>query len=189
MTKLQSIRGARSLLCRSLSGAGGTSGNATLPASISNVSHLAGRHVEDGLWVRVSSAIPRDALWSFRRSFSDRADCCNPVGMSETEYNRIADECIDALSEKIEEFLEDAGVEPYDVESSMGVLTVKLGEKGTFVINKQTPNRQIWFSSPVSGPFRYDPVGDKWLYGRDSHSLHDKLQEEISELIGKKLEF
>lgn len=30
-----------------------------------------------------------------------------------------------------------------------GVLTVKLGQKGTFVINKQTPNRQIWLSSPV----------------------------------------
>ena len=30
-----------------------------------------------------------------------------------------------------------------------GVLTVKLGKLGTFVMNKQTPNRQIWLSSPV----------------------------------------
>lgn len=31
-----------------------------------------------------------------------------------------------------------------------GVLNVNLGGgKGTFVINKQTPNRQIWLSSPV----------------------------------------
>jgi len=30
-----------------------------------------------------------------------------------------------------------------------GVLTVKLGRRGTYVINKQTPNRQIWLSSPV----------------------------------------
>jgi frataxin-like iron-binding protein CyaY len=30
-----------------------------------------------------------------------------------------------------------------------GVLTVRLGRHGTFVINKQTPNRQIWLSSPV----------------------------------------
>jgi frataxin-like iron-binding protein CyaY len=33
---------------------------------------------------------------------------------------------------------------------------VKLGRRGTYVINKQTPNRQIWLSSPVrcagSGP-------------------------------------
>jgi frataxin len=31
----------------------------------------------------------------------------------------------------------------------MGVLTIRLGDKGTFVINKQAPNRQIWLSSPV----------------------------------------
>lgn len=29
------------------------------------------------------------------------------------------------------------------------VLTLKLGELGTYVLNKQTPNRQIWLSSPV----------------------------------------
>ncbi len=29
------------------------------------------------------------------------------------------------------------------------MLTVKLGSKGTYVLNKQTPNRQIWFSSPI----------------------------------------
>jgi len=29
------------------------------------------------------------------------------------------------------------------------VLTVKLGELGTYVLNKQTPNRQLWLSSPV----------------------------------------
>ena len=37
-----------------------------------------------------------------------------------------------------------------------GVLTVRLGDFGTYVINKQTPNRQIWMSSPLSGPVRYD---------------------------------
>jgi frataxin-like iron-binding protein CyaY len=30
-----------------------------------------------------------------------------------------------------------------------GVLTLKLGELGTYVINKQSPNKQIWMSSPV----------------------------------------
>ena len=30
-----------------------------------------------------------------------------------------------------------------------GVLTLKLGDKGTYVINKQPPNKQIWLSSPV----------------------------------------
>lgn len=30
-----------------------------------------------------------------------------------------------------------------------GVLTLKLGLHGTYVINKQPPNKQIWLSSPL----------------------------------------
>ena len=31
-----------------------------------------------------------------------------------------------------------------------GVLTVKISDSwGTYVINKQTPNKQIWLSSPI----------------------------------------
>lgn len=59
---------------------------------------------------------------------------------------------------------------------------------GTYVINKQPPNREIWLSSPISGPKRYGyfiakdsqdktEVGS-WLYYRDFTSLHDLLLEE-----------
>lgn len=41
----------------------------------------------------------------------------------------------------------DIGVDCWFVQQ--GVLTLKLGAKGTFVVNKQAPNRQIWLSSPV----------------------------------------
>jgi frataxin len=90
-------------------------------------------------------------------------------------------------------------------QQQQGVLTVKLGQHGTYVINKQTPNRQIWLSSPVSGPFRYDhrppiaadgegaaaaasaassPEGS-WIYARDSHGLEAKLERELEGLIGR----
>ena len=45
--------------------------------------------------------------------------------------------------------IEEANVEDADIELSQGVLTLKLGGLGTYVINKQAPNRQIWMSSPV----------------------------------------
>lgn len=35
------------------------------------------------------------------------------------------------------------------------VLTLKLGELGTYVLNKQTPNRQLWLSSPVRYPISW----------------------------------
>lgn len=35
------------------------------------------------------------------------------------------------------------------------MLSLVLPPNGTYVINKQPPNKQIWLSSPVSGPDRY----------------------------------
>jgi hypothetical protein len=37
-----------------------------------------------------------------------------------------------------------------------GVLSIQLGGAGTFVLNIQAPNRQVWLSSPTSGPARYN---------------------------------
>jgi len=35
-------------------------------------------------------------------------------------------------------------------------LNINLGKHGFWVINKQAPNQQIWWSSPISGPRRYE---------------------------------
>jgi hypothetical protein len=53
------------------------------------------------------------------------------------------------------------------------VLNVTVGGHGTFVLNKQAPNKQLWLSSPVSGPLRYDFCVDsaRWLNSRDQHSM------------------
>jgi frataxin len=73
-----------------------------------------------------------------------------------------------------------------------GVLTIELVGKGTYVLNKQPPNKQIWLSSPVTGPKRFDwvvvgesmnqkedgGVGD-WIYIRDGTSLTELLKKEI----------
>ena len=77
----------------------------------------------------------------------------------------------------------------FDLVSEMGVLTIKLGPHGTYVINKQTPNRQIWMSSPVSGPLRYDYDSQRrvWYYKRDGHSLHERLASELVQLCGGEL--
>jgi len=71
-------------------------------------------------------------------------------------------------------------------------LTISFPEVGTYVINKQPPNKQIWLSSPKSGPKRYDWVifGEgqdqkegtgtgEWIYLRDGSSLNDVFMEEI----------
>lgn len=69
-----------------------------------------------------------------------------------------------------------------------GVITITIAPIGTYVINKQPPNKEIWLSSPISGPKRYgyfiekDSQGKteegKWLYYRDLTTLRELLLEE-----------
>ncbi|XP_077079763.1 frataxin, mitochondrial [Siphateles boraxobius] len=102
--------------------------------------------------------------------------------LTETDYGRLADETMDALSDYFEDLTDEnfTGMD-YDVVFSSGVLTVKVGsDHGTYVINKQTPNRQIWLSSPTSGPKRYDWTGERWVYAHDGVTLHSLLSKELS---------
>ncbi|XP_074651142.1 frataxin, mitochondrial-like isoform X2 [Tubulanus polymorphus] len=121
-----------------------------------------------------------------------RTFCSEPIkNLSEAQYHSVADETLDSLTEKFED-LGDSGVtrEEYDVVLGQGVLTVKIGgDHGTYVINKQGPNKQIWLSSPKSGPKRYDFNGKEWVYKHESFSLHELLTLEISELFEKEVNF
>ncbi|CAI9553883.1 unnamed protein product [Staurois parvus] len=110
--------------------------------------------------------------------------------LDETTYERLVADTLYALAE----FFEDLADQPftpvdYDVSFGNGVLTVKVGsDVGTYVINKQTPNRQIWLSSPSSGPKRYDWTGTMWVYSHDGVSLHQLLEQELSLALNTKLD-
>jgi len=108
-------------------------------------------------------------------------------------FERVCEETLDSLSEYIEELVEQAShLQSADVGYSSGVLTMNFGPPyGTYVINKQSPNRQIWLSSPVSGPKRYDYVvnGSSWIYKHDGKSLHQLLQEEIPKIVKSEVDF
>ena len=77
--------------------------------------------------------------------------------------------------------------EQSDVTLASGVLTLSLEGHGTYVINKQSPNRQIWLSSPISGPSRFDynQETNTWVYKHTGRSLHALLEEEIGGTILK----
>lgn len=108
--------------------------------------------------------------------------------MPEIQYHQLADHALEDLLERIEEFLEVVDVDDSDIEYSQGVLTIRLGKLGTYVINKQTPNRQIWMSSPISGPVRYDYEKGMWVYHRDGHKMHERLENELEQLTGVKVD-
>ncbi|KAK4464645.1 hypothetical protein QBC42DRAFT_284196 [Cladorrhinum samala] len=111
--------------------------------------------------------------------------------ITDNEYHAIADEFMERMLHHFEELQETKA--DMDVEFSAGVLKVTLGQDvGVYVINKQPPNKQIWLSSPTSGPKRFDYVmlGDgqqdkqdtasgDWIYLRDGSKLTDILRDEI----------
>ena len=91
---------------------------------------------------------------TFVRSFHD-----------DLSFENASDETLESLCEKFEILIdENSKLSEADVTLSNGVLTIALPPHGTYVINKQSPNKQIWLSSPSSGPKRYDLVSSSWIY-------------------------
>ncbi|KAI8558371.1 hypothetical protein RHMOL_Rhmol04G0086500 [Rhododendron molle] len=70
--------------------------------------------------------------------------------LQEEEFHKLADSTIHDLLEKLEEYGDSVDIDDFDIDYGNEVLTLKLGTLGTYVVNKQTPNRQIWMSSPLS---------------------------------------
>ncbi|KAL6616181.1 hypothetical protein ACP70R_038451 [Stipagrostis hirtigluma subsp. patula] len=110
--------------------------------------------------------------------------------MSEDKFHKLADDTIHDLLEKLEEYGDSLQMDGFDIDYGNQVLTLRLGDLGTYVVNKQTPNRQIWLSSPVSGPSRFDweAATNSWIYRRTGANLVQLLEEEISVLCGTPLE-
>lgn len=124
-------------------------------------------------------------------------------------YEKISQEALENLADVFDQLLEEKFNKEYDVSLSVsyiaklfsifpptnvfglpscqqnGVLTVQLENIGTYVINKQTPNRQLWLSSPSSGPKRFDYINHKWIYLHDFCTLDDILSNELSGILGE----
>eukprot|EP00850_Spirogloea_muscicola_P022816 SM000313S11966 [mRNA] locus=s313:23433:25016:+ [translate_table: standard] len=131
-------------------------------------------------WCQPTSARPQERAEDATHS-SDSSE--------EGNYHHVADAELHHLQERLEEYGEDLEVEGFDLEVSQGVLTMRLGELGTYVLNKQTPNRQLWLSSPVSGPARFDwhPEKGQWIYRRTQAELRSLLQHELSSLLSSEI--
>uniref|UniRef100_A0A914XGI2 ferroxidase n=1 Tax=Plectus sambesii TaxID=2011161 RepID=A0A914XGI2_9BILA len=105
--------------------------------------------------------------------------------LTELEFDDLAENTLTSIGDYLDGFTEWLPVDAdFDISYAMGVLTIKLGGgRGTYVINKQSPNKQLWLSSPVSGPKRYDYIHGQWVYGHDGVALHDLLNEEFRKLF------
>ncbi|CUS08981.1 unnamed protein product [Tuber aestivum] len=113
------------------------------------------------------------------RKFSTQAT--PPRLLEMHEYHVIADASLEILCGAFEGLTEER--DDIDVEFNSGVLTL-VHPNGIYVLNKQPFNRQIWLSSPVSGPKRYDWNCDDWVSARDGSRMKDLLEEEVGTKVG-----
>ena len=88
--------------------------------------------------------------------------------------------------------MEAADDDDYEINLDSGVLSLSLGSRGSYVLNKQVPNRQIWWSSPLSGPMRYHwrDERDQWVNVRDEalDDLTTQFAKEFEQLTSLNIE-
>lgn len=144
----------------------------------------------------ITTILPRETVFFEKRNINTGAPSSEPVSddtlgveWAEHDFVQVADASLESISETVSSFGFDSqnGLEDFDIDLSQGVLTVQLGSVGTFVLNTQTPNRQIWMSSPISGPWRYawHPQRREWLSTRDGHCLSERLSHELAQVFDK----
>lgn len=117
--------------------------------------------------------------------------------LSEQNFHKISDQTLDEIHDLLWEHEEE--LEDVEIVLSQGVLTLTVGaaeQTKSWVINKQTPNRQLWWSSPISGPRRYEyadnvsstSYAEKWKYSRDEKvDLLSSLRDELEKATGVKI--
>ncbi len=105
--------------------------------------------------------------------------------METSEFITFVDKQLDTLAEMIENADTDYVLE--DLEYQDGVLNIELDDGRQFVINRHTPSRQIWLSSPLSGAghFSFQENG-RWIDSKD-RDLFAVLKEELKEVANLKL--
>lgn len=94
--------------------------------------------------------------------------------MMDAEFVLESEKIIDKIAETIED-ADPGGI--IDVDLNGGILTLGT-EHGVFVINKQSAAKEIWLSSPISGPYHFAPKGERWI-SRSGAELFEVLTEEL----------
>lgn len=98
--------------------------------------------------------------------------------MRESEFH----ERVDALLLQLQTRLDDAEAD-IDSELSNGILTLTFENETKIIVNRQTPNREVWVAAKSGGfHFRFDASG--WRDTRSGESLARLLSRVISEQAG-----
>lgn len=95
--------------------------------------------------------------------------------MPESEFHRRVDALLLGLQEQLDQV--DADI---DSELASGILTLSFENDSKIIINRQTPNRELWVAAK-SGGFHFRFAAPTWLDTRSGVTLGSLLSRVISE--------
>ncbi len=103
------------------------------------------------------------------------------ASIGEAAFESLAAETLERFAARIE----DATME-LEVDLVEGVLNIETEDGATYLVNKHSPLRQLWLSSPVSGAghFDYNAASKTWDSTRGGEPLEKILERELSAAAG-----
>jgi CyaY protein len=102
--------------------------------------------------------------------------------MTESEFHRA----VDAVLARIESSVE--GEEDLDVDLESGILTVTCPDATRVIVNRQTPNREIWVAAR-SGGFHFRFADDAWRDTRSGDELFASLARILESQAGVRVQW
>lgn len=101
------------------------------------------------------------------------------MGMTDSEFERLATETLAGIEAAVEAAAEAAGI---DVDLQMkpgGILELEFDDASKMIVNRQAAAREIWVAAKSGGfHFRYD--GRRWVDTRDGGELFAALSRMVS---------
>ena len=120
-----------------------------------------------------------------KRLFSYRG--LNKIGirgfsMTEAEFLRMWRDFSFQLTEHFDNEFNDEDLFD-DIEELDELVKIVTNDGKVFIINRQVPNREIWYSSPLSGPshFRLDTEVNKWL-NKENKEFYDVFNTDMQRI-------
>ena len=105
-----------------------------------------------------------------------------PGIMNESDFHRA----VDAVLARIEAAVEASDALEVDLES--GILTVTCPDASRVIVNRQTPNREIWVAAR-SGGFHFRFADGAWRDTRSGEELFASLARIVSSQAGENIAF
>ena len=102
--------------------------------------------------------------------------------MNETDFHRA----VDAVLARIEGAVE--AVDALDVDLEAGILTITCPDGSRIIVNRQTPNREIWVAAR-SGGFHFTWRDGAWRDTRSAEELFASLARVVALQAGARVDF